>query len=294
MKNAVHRDMVIHLAILGIVCTLVFFLFLGKTPFHDRGEPREALVVRDIVLQGRWLLPLRGGEQIPSKPPLFHWFAATASIVGGEMNEASIRFPSALFASLGVLVCYFFGTRLYGPQTGLWAGLILATTTVYYTAGIEARVDMTLVFFVTLTLILFFSIYRGFLQQKIWWYVFFITAGASVTAKGPVSIILCGLVIASFLIIRKRWDIFRAMLGHPGMLLGALICVAWYVAGALPQRGRIFRPAVRQGKLCAIFCPRRRRNWTPETVLLLHSVSFHLRNAMDFVFAGSYLVLLLG
>ncbi len=239
MKNAVHRDVVIHLAILGIVCTLVFLLFLGKTPFHDRGEPREALVVRDIVLQGRWLLPLRGGEQIPSKPPLFHWFAATASIVGGEMNEASIRFPSALFASLGVLVCYFFGTRLYGPQTGLWAGLILATTTVYYTAGIEARVDMTLVFFVTLTLILFFSIYRGFLQQKIWWYVFFITAGASVTAKGPVSIILCGLVIASFLIIRKRWDIFRAMLGHPGMLLGALICVAWYVA-ALYLKGDEF------------------------------------------------------
>ena len=162
-----------------------------------------------------------------------------ASIVGGEMNEASIRFPSALFASLGVLVCYFFGTRLYGPQTGLWAGLILATTTVYYTAGIEARVDMTLVFFVTLTLILFFSIYRGFLQQKIWWYVFFITAGASVTAKGPVSIILCGLVIASFLIIRKRWDIFRAMLGHPGMLLGALICVAWYVA-ALYLKGDEF------------------------------------------------------
>lgn len=239
MKNAVHRDVVIHLAILGIVCTLVFLLFLGKTPFHDRGEPREALVVRDIVLQGRWLLPLRGGEQIPSKPPLFHWFAATASIVVGEMNEASIRFPSALFASLGVLVCYFFGTRLYGPQTGLWAGLILATTTVYYTAGIEARVDMTLVFFVTLTLILFFSIYRGFLQQKIWWYVFFITAGASVTAKGPVSIILCGLVIASFLIIRKRWDIFRAMLGHPGMLLGALICVAWYVA-ALYLKGDEF------------------------------------------------------
>jgi 4-amino-4-deoxy-L-arabinose transferase-like glycosyltransferase len=239
MKNAVHRDVVIHLAILGIVCTLVFLLFLGKTPFHDRGEPREALVVRDIVLQGRWLLPLRGGEQIPSKPPLFHWFAATASIVGGEMNEASIRFPSALFASLGVLLCYFFGTRLYGPQTGLWAGLILATTTVYYTAGIEARVDMTLVFFVTLTLILFFSIYRGFLQQKIWWYIFFITAGASVTAKGPVSIILCGLVIASFLIIRKRWDIFRAMLGHPGMLLGALICVAWYVA-ALYLKGDEF------------------------------------------------------
>ena len=48
------------LILLAIVCTLVFLLFLDKTPFHDKGEPREALVVRDIVLQGRWLLPLQG------------------------------------------------------------------------------------------------------------------------------------------------------------------------------------------------------------------------------------------
>jgi 4-amino-4-deoxy-L-arabinose transferase-like glycosyltransferase len=230
MKNAVERNVLVHVVILAAVCALVFLLFLDKTPFHDKAEPREALVVRDIVLEGRWLLPLRAGEHIASKPPLFHWFAAGASILRGEMTEASIRFPSALFATLGVFLCYFFGRRLYDPQTGLWAGLILATTALYYAAGIEARVDMTLVFFVTLTLMLFFSLYRGFLRHKIWWYVFFTIAGGSVTAKGPVSIVLCGLVIAIFLGLRKRWDIFRAMLCHPGIVLGIVVCVAWYGA----------------------------------------------------------------
>jgi 4-amino-4-deoxy-L-arabinose transferase-like glycosyltransferase len=230
MGNAVDRITLIHLVILGVVCTLVFLLFLGRTPFHDKAEPREALVVRDIVLEGRWLLPLRAGEQIPSKPPLFHWLAAGASILRGEMTEASIRFPSALFGSLGVLLCYVFGRRLYDPQTGLWAGLIIATTALYYAAGIEARVDMTLVFFVTLTLIMFFSIYRGFLRHKIWWYVFFIIAGGSVTAKGPVSVVLCGLVIAAFLVLRNRWDVLRTMLRHPGIVLGSVICLAWYGA----------------------------------------------------------------
>ncbi|HKX51240.1 MAG TPA: glycosyltransferase family 39 protein [Candidatus Binatia bacterium] len=229
MKKAITHNTLVHLILLATVCALVFLLFLDKTPFHDKGEPREALVVRDIVLEGRWLLPLRAG-QMASKPPLFHWFAAGTSALRGEMTEASIRFPSALFATLGVFLCYFFGRRLYDPKTGLWAGLILATTWSYYAAGIEARVDMTLVFFVTLTLILFFSIYRGFLQHEIWWYVFFMTAGASVTAKGPVSIVLCGLVIALFLVLRKRWDIFRTMFCHPGLLLGMVLCVAWYAA----------------------------------------------------------------
>jgi 4-amino-4-deoxy-L-arabinose transferase-like glycosyltransferase len=230
MKNAINQNTLVQVILLATVCALVLLLFLDKTPFHDKGEPREALVVRDIVLEGRWLLPLRAGEHIASKPPLFHWFAAGASILRGDMTEASIRFPSALFATLGVFLCYFFVRRLYDAKTGLWAGLILATTALYYAAGIEARVDMTLVFFVTLTLILFFSIYRGFLQHEIWWYVFFMTAGASVTAKGPVSIVLCGLVISIFLLLRKRWDIFRTILCHPGMLLGIILCVAWYGA----------------------------------------------------------------
>jgi 4-amino-4-deoxy-L-arabinose transferase-like glycosyltransferase len=230
MEKATNQNTVVHLILLAAVCALVFLLFLDRTPFHDKAEPREALVVRDIVLEGRWLLPFRAGEHIASKPPLFHWFAAGASILQGEMTEASIRFPSAFFATLGVFLCYFFARRLYGSKTGLWAGLILATTALYYAAGIEARVDMTLVFFVTLTLILFFAIYRGFLQHAIWWYLFFITAGASVTAKGPVSIVLCGLVIATFLLLRKRWDIFRTMVCHPGLLLGMILCVAWYAA----------------------------------------------------------------
>jgi len=228
MENTNSRNTLLHLVILATVCALVFMLFLGKSPFHDKAEPREALVVRDIVLEGRWLFPLKSGEQIPSKPPLFHWFAAGASILRGEMTESSIRFPSALFASLGVLLCYLFGKRLYDSETGLWAGLILATTALYYTSGIEARVDMSLAFFVALSLMLFYSLYRGFLRHQAWWYLFFFIVGVGVTAKGPVSVILCGLVITTFLFLQRRWDVLVALLRHPGIVVGVVMCFAWY------------------------------------------------------------------
>lgn len=74
------RSALLHLAIVAITCALVFFLFLGSNPLHDKGEPREALVIRDIVVNGNWVFPLKLGQQIPSKPPLFHWLAAIASI----------------------------------------------------------------------------------------------------------------------------------------------------------------------------------------------------------------------
>jgi 4-amino-4-deoxy-L-arabinose transferase-like glycosyltransferase len=49
----------------------------------------------------------------------------------------------------------------------------------------EARVDMTLTFRLTLTLVLFYGLYRGLFKNILWEYVFFLAAGISVLAKGP-------------------------------------------------------------------------------------------------------------
>jgi 4-amino-4-deoxy-L-arabinose transferase-like glycosyltransferase len=218
----------INLTVLAVICGLVFFLFLGKVPFHDKGEPREALVVRDIVDHGNWLFPLKLGQDIPSKPPLFHWIGAISSRFWGAMTEATIRFPSALFATLGVFLVYYLGARLYDQETGFFAGLMLATTVVYQSAAVEARVDMTLLFFITLSLVLFFAKYRGFLRSELWWHGFFIVTGAGVLAKGPVSLILCGLIIVSFLAARRNWELFWKLLTHPGIISGLAIFVIWY------------------------------------------------------------------
>jgi 4-amino-4-deoxy-L-arabinose transferase-like glycosyltransferase len=219
---------VLYPLILACVCGIVFFANLGSTPFYDKGEPREALVVRDIVLNGNWIFPLKVGQQIPSKPPLFHWVGASASLLWGQMTEATVRFPSALFASLGVLLVYYLGRKLYDPLTGIVAGLILATSIVYQAAGIEARVDMTLTFWLTLTLVIFYGLYQGSLKSAVWEYAFFLAAGISVLAKGPVSLILCGLIILLFVAVKKRWDLFWRLAFHPGVILAVAVFCSWY------------------------------------------------------------------
>ena len=218
----------LYLLILGFVCGIVFFANLGSIPFYDKGEPREALVVRDIVLNGNWIFPLKLGEQIPSKPPLFHWVGALASLFWGQMTEATVRFPSALFASLGVFLVYYLGRKLYDPLTGLFAGLILATVMVYQMAGVEARVDMTLTFWLTLALVLFYGLYMGFFKHTLWEYAFFLGVGIGVLAKGPVSLVLCVLIVGFFLAVRKRWDLLWKLGSHPGVLVAVAVISLWY------------------------------------------------------------------
>lgn len=214
----------------GVValCGLLFFPSLGGIPFFNKGEPREALVVQEIVHHGSWLFPLKGGEQIPSKPPLFHWFAAVASLASGGVTEASVRFPSALFAALGALVLYGLGRRMFGAETAFWAAAILATSVGYQSEAISARVDMTLGFFMTLTLAVFFLFYRGDLRGVVWRIVLYLLLGITVLAKGPVGLVLPGMIICGFLVLKRDREFFRRLVLHPGALLTLAIPLLWY------------------------------------------------------------------
>lgn len=220
---------ILHFFLLAALCGTLYFPYLSSTPFFDKGEPREALAVQDIVQRGEWLVPLKRATDIPSKPPLFHWSAAAASLFKGKLSEPTIRFPSAVYATLGVLFLYVFGRKLFGPEVALLGGAILATTTVYQNQALSARVDMTLCFFVTISLGLFYFLYRGLLTSEIWYYVFFSLVGISVLAKGPLGIVLPALVAGVFVILKKRWDLISKFGLHPGVLLMLILCAGWYV-----------------------------------------------------------------
>lgn len=107
------------------VCVLLFFRGIGDTAFYDKQEAREALVIWEIHNSGNWILPLRNGEEIPAKPPFYHWLGAMLSSVVGRVDELSARLPSALLGTLGVLVTYAVGAVLWGRGAGLVAALVL-------------------------------------------------------------------------------------------------------------------------------------------------------------------------
>src|SRR5206468_10874605 len=48
----------------------------GSIPFYTRGEPREGLVVQEMLRTGAWLVPMRPDGEPARKPPLYYWSAA--------------------------------------------------------------------------------------------------------------------------------------------------------------------------------------------------------------------------
>src|SRR5438046_10377355 len=87
---------------------------------YEGGEAREGLVVREMVRTGDWILPLWNGSVVPSKPPLFHWLAASAAaLTGAGVTEHTLRAPSIVLGGLGVLLVFLAGPAWGGGQVGL-------------------------------------------------------------------------------------------------------------------------------------------------------------------------------
>ena len=216
----------------------LYFLQLGSAPFFDKQEPREALVVWEINHSGNWILPMRNGTQIPSKPPLFHWLAAIVSQSVRELDEFTVRFPSAFLGAAGVLLTYFAGASLWGRGAGLISAMVLATSFEWRQAAKAARVDMTLTFVMLCAFLYFAYLYRsGGGRTKA--LVLGILLGLAALAKGPLGVVVPCFAYLIFLWLRRDLAFVQKL--HPVLLLSACAIVAgsWY-ALALGQGGKNF------------------------------------------------------
>jgi 4-amino-4-deoxy-L-arabinose transferase-like glycosyltransferase len=212
------------LAAIGI---LLYLINLGGYPLYTKGEPREAVTVFDIVHGGGIILPMRAGVEIPSKPLLMHWIAATFSILAGGVSAFTVRLPSALFAIGGMLVCYAYVRRLYDSVVAFLAALILGTTVQYLQAGTGSRVDLTLTFFLELAFFEFILIAEGITRRRI---ALYLAISLAILAKGPVGLALPGLVALVWIAIERRWDILRSLKMVRGAIIVAIIGGGWYTA----------------------------------------------------------------
>jgi 4-amino-4-deoxy-L-arabinose transferase-like glycosyltransferase len=225
--------------LVAALCFILYMWGLWTVPFYEKGEPREGLVVWEIWHNGDWILPLRGGTDIPSKPPLFHWIAALVSLSSGAFNEFTVRFPSALLASLGVLLVYLTAARRWGVGAGLVAAAVLATSPEWWRAAVSARVDMTLTFFMLCTFLYFYALYKaeGGVLPSLGLALF---AGLATLAKGPVGAALPGVAALLFLWAKRDFRFVSKLHLPLAIPFGIAVAGSWYFLAWLEGGEKFF------------------------------------------------------
>jgi 4-amino-4-deoxy-L-arabinose transferase-like glycosyltransferase len=178
------------------------------------------------------------GEVYGDKPPLFFWLIALSSYLWQGFTSFSVRFPSALFGTLTVLLTFFLGERLYSSRTGFFSSLILATSLQFAYLSTRANIDATLTFFTTASFLCFFLWYQYGKEEEIHHnpyirnlliYGFYVSMAFATLAKGPIGFILPLLVSLIYLFIQKDYKEMKRMKLLVGIPLFLAIVLAWYL-----------------------------------------------------------------
>ena len=97
-----------------------------------------------------------------------------------SVNVFGIRFASIFFGTLTIIVVYLVCKEIFNKKVGLIAAVILAVSP-YQLDMMEAGMDITMVFFVLLSL--YFFILSARKENKFYFYLIWLSAGISVMVK---------------------------------------------------------------------------------------------------------------
>ena len=215
----------------GLLCVLLYAPPAALTPFFTKGEPREALVVRNMVEDGDWLLPKRAsanGWTIASKPPFFHWLGAATSKATGATTEWTVRLPSLLLATIAVLFVGAVARQTFGSMAAVAAMISLASSFEWVRAASTARVDGTLAALMTIGTLLF---YRGVLQGGLSFgaaALAYVALACAALTKGPVGFVLPGLVLGAALTHQRKLRFVPRFRPFVGVLVVVAVVGGWY------------------------------------------------------------------
>ncbi len=217
-----HRAVLI-LVVLGAI---MFFAANSRLFPTDPVESNYVQTAKEMLAAGDWLSPRIYNHYWYDKPILFYTELMAAFSIFGRTNFAARFFP-ALFSIIGVVETYWFAKRLYNERLAFYSAFIMMTTVEYFYLSKAIITDMTL--FVTMNgaLMLFYIAKRE--KRPSLYYVAYALAGVAILTKGPVGLVLPGLVILAYLAGNKDWRTLCHMKLVRGIILALAITAIWYV-----------------------------------------------------------------
>ena len=229
------RHAVLLLAAL-LLAALLFFWQLGGRDLWAPDEPYFAEGAREMVADSEWAVPHVNGEVTTDKPPLFFWLIALFSLPLGTVTEWTARLPSALAALGTVALTMRLGRRFYGPRTAALAGVVLASTYLFWEKARWSQTDALLCSLIWVALSAFEAHRAGDASGLRAGLLFWLAAALAVLTKGPVGLLLpLGIALVVLATDRRmlRWRSFAPLAGPLLFLavVGVWIVLATVVGG---------------------------------------------------------------
>jgi 4-amino-4-deoxy-L-arabinose transferase-like glycosyltransferase len=210
-----------------LAAVVLTFYRLGAGTLWDQDETKYAQVAREILQTGDPITLHVNGSPWYVHPPLYMWLVAATGRAAG-FSTFTVRFWSGVASVLAVYATMLLGRALFNARTGVLAGAALAVTFHFLVQSRLAVFDTVLLAFMLLAT---YGAVRGYQRGRAADYLaFFVFAGLATLTKGPIGLVLPGLVMAVFVTVRGAWSRWREVPWAAGLALYAVIGLSWYAA----------------------------------------------------------------
>ncbi|MFQ5478699.1 MAG: ArnT family glycosyltransferase [Candidatus Binatia bacterium] len=221
-------DALVALAIAGLMLG-----WLDRPDLMEPDEGRHAEIAREMLATGHFITPKLHGQPYYHKPPFFHWtVAASISLFGA--NAGAARLPSALSALWLVAVLAWWASKAWSPAVGrLTAGLVATTLAVVATAR-----------YVLIDMMFTAALVSALVWLGVWFlewgdapnpprrsiYPFYALVGLATLIKGPVAIVLAGLVALASTLVFFGPSGIKKLRPFSGGIVALALALPWYLA----------------------------------------------------------------
>lgn len=166
-------------------------------------EGRWAEITREMFLTKDFFHPTIGGTPYFDKPLLTYWFIGIISFVTKNLNEWTVRLPSAIAGIIAIWATRDIGTRLWSKKVGTIAAWMLLTSygCLFWSRTGTADTENLAAIILAVAWYWRRRDKPGFLTYQIFYLIIFLGA----LTKGLVAVVIPVLIILPDILQEKRW-----------------------------------------------------------------------------------------
>lgn len=210
-----------------VLAGVIFSLNLGGYDLWPPDEPRYALIAREMIESGDYMVPRVNNQPYKEKPPLLFWLIAAASSVTGEVTPLSARIPSAAAGIITLIFTGLLARELFNARIALWSVLILMTMQRFWWNARFGQIDMLLTACLTMGL---YGFWRWEVSRRYGWLMLFYAGVlAGLYSKGPGVLVFPVLFVLAW-----SWRSERRREAWLYLAIGCGFCVLAYAAWMVP------------------------------------------------------------
>jgi hypothetical protein len=213
-------------AILALIAVSIFVIALSGMPNLMDNEQRVAAYVLDAVQNGNWICQRDTTGDIASKPPMYTWIAALATLPFERINRFSLYLPSALATLAVSLIIFRVGRAQFGWQSGFLAAMAYLLSPLADRQVTLPRYDGLFTVPVALGAM---AAFQAWLSGRGWTW-FWLWAAVATMVKGPLGIVLAAGGLLAVWWEKRSGTPLRIRGPHwAGIGLFLLICGGWFL-----------------------------------------------------------------